>query len=327
MVPGESTQLSTTATTSSATAAGMSTGKPTTAVTDASHVKLLVMVAIVPSIVLCVFFAAVLFLRRNRRRRNNFKYSIKLEYKDENNGFRARCVNSRLDLSLKGIHIDLELPNSTSERGYSRDSTGYSRGPSLTEIQMRELQILSQECKENLEWISEVIARDMETSICGRSQAVNRDSVYSVKEEGNYEPSEKLIRRESSKRGRETVKWRVPIVRRRDSGEFDQRDSVCTDDTTLTPDWKDEKDLERSNCKNVDKTGKDNHNPGVKETVENNADKDLRVQLSNKKLEEIQKQENEKKERELEQNKLVVNLNPKKEAPQGKRSGKRYETL
>jgi len=289
----------------------------------------MVMVAIVPSIVLCVFFIAVLFFRRNRRRRNKFRYSIKLEYKDENNGFRSRCVNSRLDLSLKGIHIDLELPNTPSDRGSSRDSTGYSRGPSLTEIQMRELQILSQECKENLEWISEVIARDMETSLCGRSQPVNRDSVYSVKEKVNYEPSAKIVRRESSKRGRESVKWRVPIVRRRDSVEFDKRDSMCTDDTTLTPDWKEEQELGRANSKNVEKTGKATQNPLVNESLKNNVDNDLKVHISNKnlELEEMQSQEKEMKERELEENKLAVNLNPKKEAPQGKRSGKRFETL
>ena len=286
--------------------------------------KLLILVAIVPSIVLCVFFAAVMLFRRKRRRRNNFKYSIKLEYKDS---IRSRCMNSRLDLSLKGIHIDLELPNVPSERAQSRDSTGYSRGPSLTETQMRELQILSQECKENLEWISEVIARDMETSICPR-QALNRESVYSVKEKGSYEPSAKIIRRESSKRGRETVTWRVPIVRRRDSVEFGQRDSICTDDTTLTPDWKEEGDCERSNYKNVDRTGKDKQSPHVKRNVETLLNKDFRGPLSNKTLDEQEKQGKVKEEKELEENKLTASMKPKREeTSQGKRSGKRFETL
>lgn len=209
------------------------TGQPATATTKSDHVRLLVIVATVPSVVLCVFFAAVLLFRRNRRRRNNFKYSIKLEYRDDNNGYHSRCVNSRLDLSLKGIHIDLEFPNSPPSRGYSRDSAVYSRGPSMTDTSIRELQLLSQECKENLEWISEFIARDMETSLCGRGQPGNRESVYSVKEKGNYHPGEKISRRGSSKRGRESVKWKIPIVRRRDSVDFDQTDSMSTEVTAL----------------------------------------------------------------------------------------------
>lgn len=271
-------------------------------------------------------------------------YSIKLEYADENNGFRKRCVNSRLDLSLKGIHIDLEFPNTPSDRerraaSYARDSASFSRGSNLSETQMRELQILSQECKENMEWISEVIAREMEASICGRP--VNRDSVYSVKEKENYEPSEKVIRRESSKRGRETVKWRVPVVQRRDSDDFDQRDSMCTDDTTLFPeDWKEkprpEKSQPHNGTKDHTKTHQQNSNPPVKENGnEVNLDKELRVQLSNKKLDELQSQEKDKKEKELEENiPLTVNLNPKKEdtsrVTQVKRASsrpRRFETL
>ena len=315
---------------SSATEAGnIFTGQPTTAAAETSHIKLLLMVAIVPSIVLCVVFAAVLCFRRSRRRKNDFKYSIKLEYRDENNGFRSRCVNSRLDLSLKGIHIDLELPNSPTDRAHTRDSAVYSRGTSLTETQIRELQILSQECKENLEWISEVIARDVETSLCGRGQPGNRDSVYSVKEKGNFEPSEKIIRRGSSKRGRETVKWRTPVVQHRDSGDFDKKDSTCTDDATITSDCKDEGELGRTNCKNVDKSNKGKEHSPTKED-KSNVDNDLGLQISNKKLEEIEKQEKEKKERELEEKNLAVNLKPKKEEGpswQEKRSGKKFETL
>ena len=327
----------------SATVAGnISTGPPTTVATDTGHFNLLIVVAIIPSIILCAFFVAVLFFRRRRKRRNKAVYSIKLEYADENNGFRKRCVNSRLDLSLKGIHIDLEFPNASSDRerraSYARDSPRYSRGSTLSETQMRELQILSQECRENMEWISEVIAREMEASICGRVQPVNRESVYSVKEKENYEPSEKVIRRESSKRGRESVKWRVPVVQRRDSDDFDQRDSMCTDDTTIYPeDWKE--GHERSTFHNGAETQRKSNkkpNSAVKETGDEvKSDKELRAQLSNKKLDKLQSQDNEKKEYELQDNvPLSVNLNTTKEdlshATQGKRLSprpQRSETL
>ncbi|KAL9963304.1 hypothetical protein ACROYT_G032493 [Oculina patagonica] len=348
---GESAKLSTTVnptqtSSSSATVIGnIATGPPTTVATDSGHIKLLIVVAIIPSVILCVFFGAVLLIRRRRNRRNKAVYSIKLEYADENNGFRKRCVNSRLDLSLKGIHIDLEFPNMPSDRerraSYGRDSPRYSRGSNLSETQMRELQILSQECKENMEWISEVIAREMEASICGRTQP-NRESVYSVKEKENYEPSEKgIIRRESSKRGRETVKWRVPVVQRCDSEEFDQRDSMCTDDTTLFPeDWKDgHQKTERSISRNGAETQRKNNQkpnlPVEKNGEKSNLDKELRVQLSNKKLEELQSKDNDKKEKELAENiPLTVNLNSKKDdtphVTQGKRSSarpRRFETL
>ena len=335
-----------TSSTSDATVAGnISTGPPTTAATDTIHINLLIVVAIIPSIILCAFFAAVLFFRRSRKRRNKAVYSIKLEYADENNGFRKRCVNSRLDLSLKGIHIDLEFPNASSDRerraSYGRDSPRYSRGSTLSETQMRELQILSQECRENMEWISEVIAREMEASICSRIQPLNRESVYSVKEKENYEPSEKVIRRESSKRGRESVKWRVPVVQRRDSDDFDQRDSMCTDDTTLFPEeWKDgHENSERSTRRNGTETQRKSNqkpNPTAKENVdEAKLNKELRVQLSNKKLDKLQSQDNEKNEKELQDNiPLTDNLNTKKEDSshviQGKRSSprpQRSETL
>ena len=199
---------------------------------------------------------------------------------------------------------------------------------------MRELQILSQECRENMEWISEVIAREMEASICGRIQPVNRESVYSIKEKENYEPSEKVIRRESSKRGRESVKWRVPVVQRRDSDDFDQRDSMCTDDTTLFPEeWKDgHENSERSTRPNGAETQrKNNQKPdpvAKKDGDEAKLDKELRVQLSNKKLDKLQSQDNEKKERELLENiPLTVSLNSKKEdschVTQGQRSSSR----
>ena len=327
----------------SATVAGnISTGPPTTVATDTGHFNLLIVVAIIPSIILCAFFVAVLFFRRSRKRRNKAVYSIKLEYADENNGFRKRCVNSRLDLSLKGIHIDLEFPNASSDRerraSYTRDSPRYSRGSTMSETQMRELQILSQECRENMEWISEVIAREMEASICGRIQPVNRESVYSVKEKENYEPSEKVIRRESSKRGRESVKWRVPVVQRQDSDDFDQRDSMCTDDTTLYPeDWKDghERTIFHNGAETQRKSDK-KPNSAVKETGdETKSDKEFRAQLCNKKLDKLQSQNNEKKENELQENvPLSVNLNTKKEdlfhATQGKRLSprpQRSETL
>ena len=316
-------------------AGNISTGPPTTtAATDTGHINLLIVVAIIPSIILCAFFAAVLVFRRSRRRRNKAVYSIKLEYADENNGFRKRCVNSRLDLSLKGIHIDLEFPNASSDRerrgSYTRDSPRYSRGSTLSETQMRELQILSQECRENMEWISEVIAREMEVSICGRIQPVNRESVYSVKEKENYEPSEKVIRKESSKRGRESVKWRVPVVQRRDSDDFDQRDSMCTDDTTLFPEeWKEgHENSERSTRHNgIETQRKSNQKPNPT-AKENGDDKELRVQPSNKKLDKLQSQDNENKEKELQENiPLSVNLNTKKEdschMTQGKRSSPR----
>ncbi|XP_029213504.2 uncharacterized serine-rich protein C215.13-like [Acropora millepora] len=218
------------------------TGQPATVTTKSDHVRLLIIVATVPSIILCVFFAAVLLLRRNRRRRNNFKYSIKLEYRDDSNVFRSKCLNSSLDLSLKGIHIDLEFPNTAPNKGHSRDSPGYSCGPNMADIPMRELQLLS-----------EVIARDMETSRCGCGQPANGETVHSVKENRNYEHGEKIIRRGSYKRGRESVKWKIPIVRRRDSPDYDQRESMCTDETSLT-DTKSDSDFGIGNYKNVGKS-------------------------------------------------------------------------
>ena len=291
-----------------------STEQPTSSIAEVSNIKLLVIVATVPSIVLCIFFVAVMFFRRNRKRKNNFKYSIKLEYMDS---LRSRCANSRLDLSLKEIHIDLEMPNLSNDR---RDSIDCSRGTSLTGTQIRELQILSQECKENLEWISEVIARDMGTSMCPR-QPVNRDSVYSVKEKGSYEPSAKIIRRESSKRGRETIKWRVPIKRRRDSGEFDQNDSVCTEDTTLTSEWKDDREVDGERSKGVDKSCKIRRTPS-------HLSEDRRGPVPSKKLGELQEQEKDRKDTELDDNRPSIGFSPKKEEkPHAKRSGKRFETL
>lgn len=218
------------------------TRQPATVTTKSDHVRLLIIVATVPSIILCVFFAAVLLLRRNRRRRNNFKYSIKLEYRDDSNVFRSKCLNSSLDLSLKGIHIDLEFPNTAPNKGHSRDSPGYSCGPNMADIPMRELQLLS-----------EVIARDMETSRCGCGQPANGETVHSVKENRNYEHGEKIIRRGSYKRGRESVKWKIPIVRRRDSPDYDQRESMCTDETSLT-DTKSDSDFGIGNYKNVGKS-------------------------------------------------------------------------
>lgn len=302
----------------------ISTQSPTTASTDFGHIKLLIIVAIIPSVILCAFFVAVLIFRRSRKRRNKAVYSIKLEYADENNGSRKRCVNSRLDLSLKGIHIDLEFPYDCERRGsYARDS--YSRGSSLSETQIRELQILSQECKENMQWISEVIAREMEASIGGVNAPANRDSVYSVKEKENYEPSEKvrsIVRRESSKRGRETVKWRVPVVQRRDSEDFDQRDSMCTDDTTL-----ERKEGQRTTPRNCGESDR----KAVKESADNaNLDKGFEVQLSNKRLDALQTQEKDEKEKGIVELKpLTVDMNPKKEGTsQEKRSSpRRFQTL
>ena len=235
------------------------TGKPATVTTKSDHVRLLVIVATVPSIVLCVFFAAVLLLRRNRRRRNNFKYSIKLEYRDDSNIFRSTCLNSSLDLSLKGIHIDLEFPNTAPNKGHSRDSPGYSCGPNMADIPMRELQLLS-----------EAIARDMETSRCGCGQSANGENVYSVKENRNYEPGEKVIRRGSYKRGRESVKWKIPIVRRRDSVDCDQRESMCTDETSLT-DAKSDSDFGRGDYKSLGKNWRGNGYSLVSEENTNKA--------------------------------------------------------
>ena len=141
-IPAPSIQLGTTvppkdnmSTSSPADVAGHpSTEQPTSSIAEVSNIKLLVIVATVPSIVLCIFFVAVMFFRRNRKRKNNFKYSIKLEYMDS---LRSRCANSRLDLSLKEIHIDLEMPNLSNDR---RDSIDCSRGTSLTGTQIRELQ-------------------------------------------------------------------------------------------------------------------------------------------------------------------------------------------
>lgn len=242
-------------------------------------------------------------------------YSIKLEYADENSGFRKRCVNSRLDLSLKGIHIDLEFPYDCERRGsYVRDS--YSRGSTLSETQIRELQILSQECKENMEWISEVIAREMEASISGRNLPLTRNSVCSVKEKENYESNEKLrsiVRRESSKRGREIVKWKIPVVQRRDSEDFDQRDSMCTDDTTLEL-----KDGQRSpprNCGENKRKVCSKSNPAMQDRAdETNEDKGFQVQLSKKTFDNKVTQETGKNEKDIVENKpLTFDLNAEKD--------------
>ncbi|RMX55988.1 hypothetical protein pdam_00016406 [Pocillopora damicornis] len=313
--------------------ANISTESPSALSTNFGQIRLLIIVAIIPSVLLCAFFSAFLLFRRSRKRRNKSVYSIKLEYADENSGFRKRCVNSRLDLSLKGIHIDLEFPYDCERRGsYVRDS--YSRGSALSETQMRELQILSQECKENMEWISEVIAREMEASISGRNLPVTRDSVYSLKERENFEPSEKLrsiVRRESSKRGRETVKWKIPVVQRRDSEDFDQRDSMCTDDTTL--EWK---DGQRSTPRNCGENGKNicsKSNHALQDCAdEDNLDKGFKVQTSNETFDNNETRENGKKENNVVESKPpIVDFNLKKDdIPREKRSSsrpKRPETL
>ena len=305
--------------TSSATVVrNMSSENLPTTVSDnsASHVKLLIVVAIVPSVILCAIFGAAILFRRNRNRRNTPVYSIKVEYLDEKK-FRKRCVNSRLDLSLKGIHIDLEYSSSASERrnSYPRDIALFSRGSNLGEMQMRDLdlQFRKQHDDADLEWRNGVIVRVRETSLNSRSQPTVRDSIYSVKEKENFEPNEKVVRRESSKRGRESVTWRIPVVQRRDSEDFDQRCSVCTDDTALFPEEPAEKhEVNKSNRKYSGKTVKTNgqedkafakHENGNNPI---NLDKDpLRVQLPNKKMDEQINQVNK-------ENKLTVELNSRK---------------
>ncbi|XP_032234945.1 mucin-12 [Nematostella vectensis] len=180
---------------------------------SADQLFLLIILATAPAalIVLIVIIAFVLYKRCRRKKSRDPVYSIKVEYQDEARPqSRSRWRNSRLDLNINGIRIDLEFPNSEKRRSNAR----ISGSPNLTDAQLRELQFLSKECKENLEWINEVLEREMESpyptiavSEADRLLGKQRDSLYSgysEKEKENFEVSEKLIQRERGVPSRES---------------------------------------------------------------------------------------------------------------------------
>lgn len=182
-----------------------------------SKILLFIIIAIIPTLLLLILIAIVLFRRVKEREAEPF-YKIQVEYTDDTKPRRPRCANSRLDLTIKGMHIDLEFPSP----GEKRKSARLSAPPNLSDAQMRELQKLSQECKENLEWINEVLERELDAPVFlgGSSSSENDDSMdtacinqrYSVysacseKEKENYEVSEKIIKRDSPEHTKNKVK-------------------------------------------------------------------------------------------------------------------------
>lgn len=196
-----------------------------------SHMVVLIVVATVPSIFLGIIIGLLICRRRGLNRHKNSHYSIKVEYRDDVRHRRKRS-NSRLDLAYHGIHIDLEFPNSQD----CRDSVRFSRATHLSESQMRELQFLSRECNEKLEWLNEVLAKEVETTFSGADGGYwPRDSIYSEKEKENFEPSEKILRRESSKRSRDNFKLMRLISRDKDSSGESKEDEKKESDLKKLP--------------------------------------------------------------------------------------------
>ena len=176
---------------------------------ETSRLPLLLSIALIPSILLVVLIV-VFFIWRQRRNKNSGPvYNITVEYADEMRPYLAH-QNSLIDLTIKGIHIDLEFP--TTEK---RKSTLVSSTPQIpySEIQMREFQLSKLKPKEcGLKWLNGIIKRQMEVPLPEsdeRSSTCTRRpvSVYSVKEKENYEPSEKVTRHESLKCTRETPRF------------------------------------------------------------------------------------------------------------------------
>lgn len=208
-----------------------------------NKILLFVIIAIIPTLLLLILIAIVLFRRVKEREAEPF-YKIQVEYTDDNKQRRPRNANSRLDLTIKGMHIDLEFPSP----GEKRKSARLSAPPNLSDAQMRELQKLSQECKENLEWINEVLERELDAPVFlgGSSSSDNDDSLdtactnqrYSVysacseKEKENYEVSEKIIKRDSPKHTKYNEKNELEL--------FSKNDADGNSDSVISRDDSDE---------------------------------------------------------------------------------------
>lgn len=174
-------------------------------------IVLFIIVATIPTVVLLILIAVVLARRvRDKGTREPF-FQVQVEYNDKPR--RPRSSNSRLDLTINGMQIDVEYECSpSSDKRISRlSNTSFVADPE----QVRELHKLSQECKENLVRIHEMLEREfdpdvydeLDTETPSLSQdselecANTRESVcstYSADEKGSNEPSEKELKRSTS---------------------------------------------------------------------------------------------------------------------------------
>lgn len=169
-------------------------------------IMLFIIVAIVPTIILLVLIAVVLARRAREKGSREPFFKIQVEYNDKPR--RPRSSNSRLDMTINGMQIDVEYDASPTDKRVSRlSSTSFISDAE----QVRELHKLSQECKENLVRIHEMLERELEPATSSEPPSPshnselactnNRDSVYSSSsemEKGSHEPSEKEIKRSNS---------------------------------------------------------------------------------------------------------------------------------
>ena len=174
-----------------------------------SRLPMLLAIALIPSIVLVVLLFAFVIWRYRRKNNGGPVYNITVEYSDETRPPLAH-QNSCIDLTIKGIHIDLEFPKSE-KRKSAHLATAAQMG--FSEIQMREFQLpklrqtISKPKERSLKWLNGIIKKQLELPYSDsdeRSSSSRRPvSVYSAKEKENYEPSEKVTRHESLKCTRE----------------------------------------------------------------------------------------------------------------------------
>lgn len=183
-----------------------------------SRLPMLLAIALIPSILLIIFVFAFFIWRHRRKKNSGPVYSITVEYGDQARPAMAH-QNSWIDLTrIKGIHIDLEFPNSE-KRKSAIISTAPQKG--LSEIQTREFQLpklrqtIAKPKDYSLSWLNGIIKRQIEVPLPEsdeRSSTGTRRplSVYSAKEKENYEPNEKITRHESLKCTRETPRYEPP---------------------------------------------------------------------------------------------------------------------
>ena len=184
------------------------------------HMPVLIVVATVPSVLLGIIIGILICrYHRGRSRHKSAHYSIKVEYTDDVRRRPRKRANSRLDLAVHGIHIDLEFPNAAD----MRDSVRISRGTHLSEGQIRELQLLSHECNQKLEWLNEVLAKEVPSPFNGTESGV-------LFRDGALDSGGKIVRRESSKRSRDNFFLKRLLSRERDSiveaGEETRKEAI-----------------------------------------------------------------------------------------------------
>lgn len=178
---------------------------------DSAHDKivLFIIVATIPTILLLILIAVVLARRARVKESREPFFKIQVEYNDHDKPRRPRSSNSRLDLTINGMQIDVEYDSSPDKRASRLSTASFVADPE----HVRELHKLSQECKENLVRIHEMLEREFEPAVYDENESSSqshkselacsndRDSVYSScseLEKGSHEPSEKDLKGSSS---------------------------------------------------------------------------------------------------------------------------------